>query len=389
MNRDVKRYDMRGDKPGDKPGDKRRAKRAAEPLVSRTVSRSFTKLGALAACGAFAAALGASLRAGAATPSEAPPACRQQVDAAVHALEPACAAPSRRFAPGAPGTLEHAVAAYVPSHFHDVEEGVLPAPRAGAVCPSEMALVANRFCVDRFEGTLVELQDDGRETAHSPYEPPLDDHVYFARSARGEVPQGYVSAAQAERACHASKKRLCAPVEWRAACGGSQGTTYPYGPTRVEGRCHDRGAAPMLVFHADTLKRGWGPLELNDPRLNQLEGTVAKTGAFPDCVNDFGVFDMVGNLDEWTADPNGTFQGGYWLDTSQHGEGCAYRTIAHGFGYHDYSTGFRCCADVAPEPTRASGASGASGATRASGASNAASAAMPAHAAGPVRDQGH
>jgi formylglycine-generating enzyme required for sulfatase activity len=54
---------------------------------------------------------------------------------------------------------------------------------------------------------------------------------------------------------------------------------------------------------------------------------------------------MVGNLHEWTADPNGTFQGGYWLDTSLHGDGCAYRTIAHPFDYRDYSIGFRCCAD--------------------------------------------
>ena len=102
------------------------------------------------------------------------------------------------------------------------------------------------------------------------------------------------------------------------------------------------------MFHAAALKRGWGPLELNDPRLNQLDGTVAKTGAYPACVNDFGLYDMVGNLHEWTADPNGTFQGGYWLDTREHGDGCAYRTIAHPFGYRDYSTGFRCCADATP-----------------------------------------
>jgi formylglycine-generating enzyme required for sulfatase activity len=101
----------------------------------------------------------------------------------------------------------------------------------------------------------------------------------------------------------------------------------------------------MLALHADTLKRGWGAVELNDPRLNQLEGTVAKTGAFPGCVNDYGLYDMVGNLHEWTADTNGTFQGGFWLDTAQHGNGCAYRTIAHPYDYHDYSTGFRCCAD--------------------------------------------
>ena len=27
------------------------------------------------------------------------------------------------------------------------------------------------------------------------------------------------------------------------------------------------------------------------------------------------------------------------------GDGCTYRTAAHEFTYHDYSTGFRCCAD--------------------------------------------
>jgi formylglycine-generating enzyme required for sulfatase activity len=77
-----------------------------------------------------------------------------------------------------------------------------------------------------------------------------------------------------------------------------------------------------------------------------MEGTVAKTGEHADCVNDYGVFDMVGNLHEWTDDKNGTFQGGYYLDTSENGEGCAYRTTAHGFDYHDYSVGFRCCADL-------------------------------------------
>ena len=106
---------------------------------------------------------------------------------------------------------------------------------------------------------------------------------------------------------------------------------------------------PRHRRRADELKTGWGPAALNDPRLNQMEGSVAKTGAFSECTSDYGVYDMVGNLDEWTADPNGTFQGGFWLDTDLHGEACAYRTIAHDFGYHDYSTGFRCCAGVAAD----------------------------------------
>ena len=51
------------------------------------------------------------------------------------------------------------------------------------------------------------------------------------------------------------------------------------------------------------------------------------------------------NLHEWVDDPNGTFRGGYYMDTERNGDGCKYATTAHDFGYHDYSTGFRCCMD--------------------------------------------
>jgi len=271
------------------------------------------------------------------SPDRAPPESRAQVEAAVHALRPVLVAH---------GSLEAAILAYAPGRFHAVDEGTLAAPRANARCPAGMASVGDRFCVDRYEGSLALRRADGSETPWSPFATPVDGNVYVAHSVAGVSPQGYVSAAQAQAACNASGKRLCAPVEWRAACGGSHAWAYPYGPARQAGKCHDTGAAPMLAFYSDRARVGWGLRELNDPRLDQMTGTVAKTGEWTACVNDYGVYDMVGNLDEWTADPNGTFQGGYWLDTSQHGEGCAYRTIAHGFRYHDYSTGFRCCADA-------------------------------------------
>ena len=92
----------------------------------------------------------------------------------------------------------------------------------------------------------------------------------------------------------------------------------------------------------------WGPVKMNNPALNQVPGTLAKSGEHEGCTNGYGVYDMVGNLHEWVADTTGTFQGGYYLDTHLNGDGCSYKTTAHDFGYHDYSTGFRCCADVAP-----------------------------------------
>ena len=291
-----------------------------------------------------AATLGGAAHA--AKPEDAPEESRAQVESALRALAPVLKKPGRVF--GRPGTLESVMSAYAPLKYHPVVEGALLPVLTSARCPDDMALAFGRFCVDKFEGSLV-TREAGKETPYPHYQPPADGQVYYARSVRGVIPQAYISASQAQAACAASGKRLCQAVEWRAACGGSQAFAYPYGPTRVAGKCHDTGAAPMVVFFASTMKKGWGRTELNDPRLNQLEGTVAKTGEYDGCVSDLGVYDMVGNLHEWTADPNGTFQGGYWLDTSQHGDGCAYRTIAHEYTYHDYSTGFRCCATPATD----------------------------------------
>jgi sulfatase modifying factor 1 len=313
-----------------------------------------TQLLGLATSAALWAVLVAGGLARAATPEEAPPESRVQVQAALKALEPFFASRARHLAHGEKGSLEHAIQSYAPGSFHPVEEGALSPPVVGARCPVDMANVEGRFCIDRYEGSVLQREESGALQPWPPFTPPLSatdggGRTFLARSVPGVVPQAYISASQAAQACGAVGKRLCQPVEWRAACGGRQGTAYPYGPTRVAGKCHDSGVAPMLVFHAAEMKKGWGPLELNDPRLDQLEGTVAKTGAFPECVNDYGVYDMVGNLHEWTADPHGTFQGGFWLDTDLHGEACAYRTIAHDYGYHDYSTGFRCCATPAGE----------------------------------------
>jgi formylglycine-generating enzyme required for sulfatase activity len=147
---------------------------------------------------------------------------------------------------------------------------------------------------------------------------------------------------EAQRACTASGKRLCHAQEWKSACKGPEGTRYPYGASHEANVCVDTNrTSPMAVLHNGEHDAS----TMNDPEANQLSNTVEPTGSAAECTNDYGVYDMVGNLHEWTSDPNGTFQGGYYLDTKLNGEGCAYRTTAHDFAYHDYSTGFRCCAE--------------------------------------------
>lgn len=221
---------------------------------------------------------------------------------------------------------------------------------AMARCPAEMALVGDRVCVDRWEGSLVERLPGGGERPWSPYLA-VDGSEGRVRavSKAGVIPQGYISGKQAASACRASGKRLCTAGEWESACRGGASTQFPYGAARRSGVCNDdiRNVHPVAeVGHLFGItKEALWRVGMNQSIINQLEGTLAPTGARSACTNDYGVFDMVGNLHEWIDDPDGTFRGGYYMDTSKNGEGCAYATTAHDFTYHDYSTGFRCCMD--------------------------------------------
>ncbi len=216
-----------------------------------------------------------------------------------------------------------------------------------------MALVAGGYCVDRYEGSLIEVLEDGSEQAW-PFNMPVDGHKVRAQSVPDVMPQAHISGAEAQLACKSSGKRLCKMSEWRKACRGQQNTTFPYGPTRIARACNDYGRSPMAALglvhvHADGTAPEYGEFAtMNHPALNEVPGTLSATGSHEQCTSDEGIYDMVGNLHEWIDDPRGTFLGGYYQDTTQNGDGCAYNTFAHNFTYHDYSTGFRCCADATP-----------------------------------------
>jgi hypothetical protein len=222
------------------------------------------------------------------------------------------------------------------------------ARRAARSCPSDMVSVGDRFCVDRYEASLVEILPNGEERPWSPFAT-VDGHVVRAVSEANVYPQAYISGHEAAVACARSGKRLCGPSEWRTACMGPSKSTFGYGNDRVAGRCNDHGKSAMGAIYGTSGRGGrsyWSMDRMNDPSLNQVPGTLAHTGEHGECTNGYGVYDMVGNVHEWVADPRGTFQGGYYLDTHLNGDGCTYRTTAHEAWYHDYSTGFRCCADM-------------------------------------------
>jgi sulfatase modifying factor 1 len=232
-----------------------------------------------------------------------------------------------------------------------------PADDKPRACPEEMAVIgsaAGDFCIDRWEASLEVVGSAGKRTEW-PGNRPVDgeDGQFVAVSVPGRKPQGYISGQQAARACEQAGKQLCAPEQWRRACRGPGDTLYPYGDRRRAARCNDRfrylDRHPVTRLFAEQAPPGtprtqmWSKRWMNDPRLHEMSDTVSSAGQFEGCRNDYGVYDMVGNLHEWLADPQGTFAGGFFMDTFQNGEGCEYRTRAHSVRYHDYSTGFRCC----------------------------------------------
>jgi formylglycine-generating enzyme len=245
------------------------------------------------------------------------------------------------------------------------------APLGSGRCAPEMVDVAGRFCIDRFEATLVDARlgrpispyfapsraealgalrmfEDRRPAGAPPFPllPPWQREEPFAvraDSKQGVVPNGYVSGLAAAKACEAASKRLCSLTEWQEACRGEQRRKFPYGEQYEAGACNvAREAHPAHVLYGDA------SIHHLDPRLNLVEGTegplLRRTGATPRCKSDWAgdaAYDLVGNLDEWVAEPSGMFAGGFYARATV--EGCDARISQHPPEYYDYSVGVRCC----------------------------------------------
>jgi serine/threonine protein kinase/formylglycine-generating enzyme required for sulfatase activity len=245
-------------------------------------------------------------------------------------------------------------------------------------CSADMVRVADRFCIDRYEASIV---DDLEQRTASPYYPPSPDLVTkvledWNRKVEGGttglpmplpdlpawqkqigwrpravsqpevLPQGYASQIIAAVACASAGKRLCTTEEWLTACRGERRTKFPYGDTYQEGVCNVHRAEREHPAHMLNLDYTDGLL---DPRMNQMSSEqtgplLRPTGGTPGCASRWGddaVYDMVGNLDEWSADPNGVMLGGFYLRQTQ--DGCDYANTRHPPDFFNYSIGIRCC----------------------------------------------
>jgi sulfatase-modifying factor enzyme 1 len=159
---------------------------------------------------------------------------------------------------------------------------------------------------------------------------------------RGEFPMIVVNWFEAKAICVREQKRLCTEAEWTFACEGEEATPYPYGYVRDPDAC--------VVDHR------WIPF---DPQaLSHRNKAVTKkelerlwqgepSGLRPRCKSVFGVYDMIGNIDEWTTSTSpgrpSILKGGYWGPVRTR---CRPSTRAHGEAHVFYQQGLRCCADL-------------------------------------------
>ena len=233
-------------------------------------------------------------------------------------------------------------------------------------CPRMMVRIEG-YCIDRYEAHVVELASDNSWRPHPHYLPVTGIRV-MAKSAPGVFPQGYINQPEAENACLEAGKRLCKAKEWEKACLGPDDLRFTYGKVEEPNKCNTRKEHLLsILFGTDREK--WTLQNFNDPALNSMPGFLGKTDEFRLCVSGYGVFNMVGNLAEWTSGKvtsdddlvpmkggaksphmtkigNGIFMGSFYSNSNELGSGCFYVTTGHEPTYHDYSTGFRCCKDA-------------------------------------------
>jgi hypothetical protein len=156
---------------------------------------------------------------------------------------------------------------------------------------------------------------------------PDDDTQAFvearACSRPGVLPWANLTWAEADAACRAAGARLCRRDEWSAACGGH---AYPYGDTYRADACN--GGA------YDT-----------DPATAGDQDAALPTGSAAACVAD-GVYDLSGNLKEWTddqVDGQRPVRGGGFGSNVPAGLACGELGDLKPGDFRSAQIGFRCC----------------------------------------------
>jgi formylglycine-generating enzyme len=229
-------------------------------------------------------------------------------------------------------------------------------PGPTAACPDDMRLVAGDH-FDEMEHLCVDPRADSRTTHCFAYQEGISAEEgkitpirvcmdqYEAPNVRGMKPYVMKSFNQATKWCGDRGKRVCSEEEWETACEGPEHRPLAYGWRVDVALCNSN--------------KSWRPFDVkrlyaeNDDAKDELEKLWqgAPSGAYAACASAFGIYDMMGNVEEWVQTRAGrkfpgALMGGFW---AKPWTGCRGTNDAHEPTFVFYETGFRCCAD--PRPT--------------------------------------
>jgi formylglycine-generating enzyme required for sulfatase activity len=237
----------------------------------------------------------------------------------------------------------------------------MPTAEAAEACPSDMVHIKfehcpklQRRCLDKEYDKPNHITICNRFASDKPEcqvpRVPLDFCIdkYEYPNRLGEKPPVMLNFFEASQLCSALHKRLCYEREWVTACEGPLEKPFPYGYARSSALCNfdNRWVDPRLsrVYSKDP--------EIQRAELERLDRSVA-SGQKPGCVSDYGVYDLTGNVDEWTlADYDrpreharfSALKGGAWGHVRN---ACRPVTTSHAPEFRYYFIGLRCCSDSA------------------------------------------
>jgi len=135
------------------------------------------------------------------------------------------------------------------------------------------------YCVDRFE-MLIEGEEWGNKDQGTDW--PDGSTLAIATTEYGVYPSTHFSWYQAVALCQNAGKYLCSTQEWVDACDGvygAGGTKFPYGNEWISGECAARFGNEAQIYEGAQL-----------------------TGDHEGCVSPWGMYDLIGNVWEW-SDP--------------------------------------------------------------------------------------
>jgi formylglycine-generating enzyme len=230
---------------------------------------------------------------------------------------------------------------------------------AGA-CPSDMVHIRFehcpkllRRCIDKEYDKPNHITICNRFATDKPDCPvprvPLDFCIdrYEYPNRLGTKPPVMLNFFEASQLCSALHKRLCYEREWVTACEGPGEKPFPYGFSRSSQLCNfdNRWVDPHLSQLYSSHP------EAQRAELERLDRSLP-SGARAGCVSDYGVYDLTGNVDEWTlADHDrpgeharfSALKGGAWGHVRN---ACRPVTTSHAPEFRYYFIGLRCCSEA-------------------------------------------